>query len=262
MSSISTSLSLSEAKSKIFFASDFHLGSPDAAVSRIREKKIVSWLDEFEPEMKELVLLGDIFDFWFEYRHSVPKGYVRLLGKLAELADRGVAVTIFTGNHDLWMKDYLTDEIGAVIHHDPVIRKIDGKTFYLAHGDGLGPGDKGFKFIKRVFTNPFSQWLYSRIHPNTGIAMANYFSGKSRHATGGSDAVFLGEEKEWLIVHSKEILKEIPVDYFIYGHRHLPLDLALNQQSRYINLGDWIKHNTYAVWDGNNLKLEKYKTED
>lgn len=244
---------------KIFFASDFHLGSPNYTDSLVREKKIVRWLNWAEPEMKELILLGDIFDFWFEYRHVVPKGYTRLLGKLAYLSDKGIPISIFTGNHDLWMKDYLKEETGARIFVAPTIREIDNKSFYLAHGDGLGPGDRGFKWMKKIFENPVSQWLYSRIHPNTGIALANYLSGKSRHSNKNTDAQFLGEDKEWLIIHSRNILKADDIDFFIYGHRHLPLDIPLSASSRYINLGDWIKYYTYAVWDGVDLRLESFE---
>lgn len=245
-------------KTKIYFASDFHLGAPDYNSSLVREKKIVRWLDEIKADAKELYLIGDLFDFWFEYKYTVPKGFTRLLGKLAELSDNGTQISIFTGNHDLWMKDYLVKELNAKIYRDIEIREIDGKIFYIAHGDGLGPGDMGFKMMKKVFTSPLSKWLYSRVHPNAGISIANYFSRKSRAHTGKNDAKFLGEEKEWLIIHSKEILKKQKVDYFIYGHRHYPLSLPINGAT-YINLGDWINYFTYAVWDGEKLELKEYK---
>ncbi|MGZ5243459.1 MAG: UDP-2,3-diacylglucosamine diphosphatase [Bacteroidia bacterium] len=244
---------------KIYFASDFHLGAPDHSSSLVREKHIVSWLIQIQPELKELYILGDIFDFWFEYKHAVPKGYIRLLGKLAEISDSGIPIHIFVGNHDLWMKDYFEQEIGAKIYREPVVKEIDGRRFYLAHGDGLGPGDNGFKLMKKVFTSPVSNWLYSRLHPNFGIGLANYFARRSRKITGVKDKEFFGD-KEWLIQHSRQILAQQPIDYFVYGHRHYPLTYKLSEKSTYINLGDWINYNTYAVWDGEELKLEVFES--
>ena len=243
---------------KIYFISDFHLGAPDAAKSLIREKKIVRWLDRVSKDASEVYLLGDVFDFWFEYRHAVPRGYVRLLGKLAELSDKGIKIHYFTGNHDMWVFDYLPKEIGAVLYREPIQREIGGKSFYIGHGDGLGPGDHGYKFIKKVFANKLCQWLFARLHPNFGIPLALYFSRKSRIATGTTDEKFLGEENEWLIIHSKEILSKKHYDYFVFGHRHLPLDVNLGPGSRYINLGEWITHFTYAVFDGTDFRLEKF----
>jgi len=243
---------------KIYFISDFHLGAPDAAKSLIREKKIVRWLDRVSKDASEVYLLGDVFDFWFEYRHAVPRGYVRLLGKLAELSDKGIKIHYFTGNHDMWVFDYLPKEIGAVLYREPIQREIGGKSFYIGHGDGLGPGDHGYKFIKKVFANKLCQWLFARLHPNFGIPLALYFSRKSRIATGTTDEKFLGEENEWLIIHSKEILSKKHYDYFVFGHRHLPLDVNLGTGSRYINLGEWITHFTYAVFDGTDFRLEKF----
>jgi len=246
---------------KIFFASDFHLGAPDYESSLVREKRIVRWLDSIENEASEIYLLGDIFDFWYEYKHTVPKGFTRLLGKLAFLSDMGIKLHIFTGNHDLWMRDYLSRELNADINYGPVTRIIGDKKFYIAHGDGLGPGDQGFKLMKSVFTNKIAQWFFSRIHPNAGISIANYFSRKSRAQTGIEDYKFLGEDKEWLIIHSKEILSKEHFDYFIYGHRHYPLVVDLGEGSQYVNLGDWIKYFSYAEWDGNNLELKYFENE-
>lgn len=244
---------------KIYFISDFHLGVPDRISSLEREKKVVRWLDMIRHDVQILYLMGDVFDYWFEYSHAVPKGYVRLLGKLAELADSGVEIHYFTGNHDMWVFDYLPEEIGLQLHREPIQKEYNGFKFYLGHGDGLGPGDHGYKFIKKVFANPVSQWLFARIHPNSGIRLMQYFSKKSRIAAGDTDEKFMGEDKEWLIIHSKEILKKEHFDYFIFGHRHLPLDIQLNERSRYINLGEWINHHTYAVFDGYTLKLESFK---
>lgn len=248
-------------KNKIYFISDFHLGAPDKEKSLVREKRIVRWLDMVRSDAAEIYLMGDIFDFWFEYRHAVPRGYVRLLGKLAELADSGIKLHYFTGNHDMWVFDYLPSEIGLTIYREPVERVIGKHTFYIGHGDGLGPGDHGYKFIKKVFANKFCQWLFARLHPNFGIPLALYFSRKSRIATGTADEKFLGEENEWLIVYSKELLAKKHYDYLIFGHRHLPLDIKLGSESRYINLGEWINYNTYAVFDGNDISLLKFESE-
>lgn len=243
----------------IYFISDFHLGVPDHARSLEREKKIVRWLNSIRDKAAAIYLMGDVFDYWFEYKHAVPKGYVRLLGKLAELSDAGVELHYFTGNHDMWVFDYLPDEIGLQLHREPIFREYNGKKFYLGHGDGLGPGDHGYKFIKKVFANRVAQWLFARIHPNFGISLMKYFSKKSRIATGDDDSIFLGEDKEWLVIHCKEVLQKEHFDYFIFGHRHLPLDIRLNDKSRYINLGEWISHFMFAEFDGQDVMLLKFE---
>lgn len=249
---------MSEKSSKIYFASDFHLGAPDYETSRKREDAVVRWLDFVKADASEIFLVGDLFDFWFEYKHTVPKGYVRLLGKMAAIADSGIKLHVFTGNHDMWMFDYLPREIGVELHKEPIKRDFSGKKFLIGHGDGLGPGDKGYKFIKKVFANRACQWLFGWIHPDLGIKLANFWSGKSRSANTGSDEKFLGEENEWLAIFSKEYLKKEHIDYFIFGHRHLPLDLAIGESSRYINLGEWMNYQTYAVFDGEELELKKF----
>jgi UDP-2,3-diacylglucosamine hydrolase len=243
---------------KIYFASDFHLGIPDYASSLEREKKIVRWMDSIKQDAAEIYLLGDVFDFWFEYNSVVPRGFVRLLGKIAEITDSGIPVHWFTGNHDMWIFDYVPKELNVQLHRAPIQKEYNGKKFYIAHGDGLGPGDYGYKFIKKVFASRMCQWLFARIHPNLGIRIARYWSGKSRVATGRNDEKYLGDEKEFLVVHSKEILAKGHFDYLIFGHRHLPLDIPLDK-SRYINLGDWVRYFTYAVFDGNELKLLKFE---
>jgi UDP-2,3-diacylglucosamine hydrolase len=245
---------------KIYFASDFHLGAPDYDKSLEREQRIVRWLDQIKNDCEELYLLGDVFDFWFEYASVIPRGYVRLLGKLAEFTDAGIPIHYFTGNHDMWTFDYLIKELKAKIYREPVEVMYSGKSFMIGHGDGLGPGDHGYKFIKRIFSSKISQWLFARLHPNFGIGVAEYFSRKSRVATGNTDEKFLGEEKEWLVIHSKELLQKKHYDYLIFGHRHLPLDIRINGNSRYINLGDWIKYNSYGVFDGIDFHL-KFFTE-
>lgn len=240
---------------KIFFLSDFHLGAPDAASSLQRERMIVQFLDEIRREASDIFIVGDMFDFWYEYRRVVPRGYVRLLGKLAELADSGIGIQFFVGNHDMWMKDYLQRELGVAVHFEPKAYTLMGKSFLIGHGDGLGPGDHGYKMLKKVFRNPFCQWLFGILPPAAGMGLANFFSRKSREATGRQEEVFLGEDNEWLITYSRDILKSAHYDYLIFGHRHLPIDWKIGN-SRYINLGDWIQYFTYAVFDGEQLILK------
>jgi UDP-2,3-diacylglucosamine hydrolase len=244
---------------KIYFLSDFHLGAPDAASSLVREKKIVAFLEMIKHDAGEIFLLGDMFDFWYEYKKVVPKGYVRLLGKLAEISDSGTPLHFFVGNHDMWMKNYFSEELGMKVYHEPQVFTYNDKRFYIGHGDGLGPGDHGYKALKKIFRNPACQFLFGLLHPSAGIALANYFSRKSRAKTGNADEIFLGEDKEWLMIYSNEILQKAHFDYFIFGHRHLPLDYKLNNNSRYINLGDWIRNFTYAVFDGSDLQLKKWE---
>lgn len=246
-------------KKHIYFASDFHLGAPNAEESLVREKRIIAWLDSIFETTQELFLMGDLFDFWFEYKHVAPKGYIRFLGKLCEFTDAGIPVHVFIGNHDMWMFDYLEKEVGVKIHRENVFRTFSDKTFFLGHGDGLGPGDHGYKFIKKVFANKFCQWLFARLHPNFSFGMAQFWSRKSREGNGSNDEKFLGEENEWLAIYCKEQLQIQHHDFFIFGHRHLPIDIKLNEQSRYVNLGEWINYNTYAVFNGEELLLKSFE---
>lgn len=246
---------MSNSQTKIYFASDFHLGSPNAALSLEREKRIVAWLEEVSRDASEIFLVGDIFDFWFEYKRAVPRGFTRLLGKLSELTDRGIPVHVFTGNHDMWIFDYLPAECGVMLHKSPVVREWDGRKFMIGHGDGLGPGDYGYKFIKKIFASKVCQWLFARLHPNFGIWLARSLSGYSRSTTGHKDQIYLGAENEWLITHCKEELAKEHYDYFVFGHRHLPIDHALSPSSRYINLGEWMSGESWGVWDGTTFKL-------
>lgn len=248
-----------ETKKNIYFASDFHLGVPNYEESRKREDRIVRWLSSIEKDAAEIYLVGDLFDFWFEYKHAIPKGFVRLQSKIAQLCDSGIPVHVFTGNHDMWMFDYLPKELGVSMHREPIRKEYNGKQFLIGHGDGLGPGDHGYKFIKKVFANRLCQWLFARIHPNLGIGIANYWSGRSRIANRETDEKFLGEEKEFLVVYAKEYLQKEHIDYFVFGHRHLPLEIEVGPNSTYINLGEWINYNTYGVFDGNEFKLEKFE---
>ena len=244
---------------KIYFFSDFHLGAPDFASSLIREKKIVAFLESVRKDAQQIVIAGDIFDFWYEYKTVVPKHFVRLLGKLAEITDSGIPVILFAGNHDMWMRSYFQTELNIPVYFEPKTFIWNNKKFFVGHGDGLGPGDHGYKFIKKIFRNKLCQWLFGQLHPTLGMGIANYFSRKSRKKTGASDAVFLGEDNEWLIIFSREILANEHYDYFIFGHRHLPLVIKLNDNAEYINLGDWITHFTYAVFDGNTVELKKWQ---
>ena len=245
---------------KIYFLSDFHLGAPNITESLKREKKIIRFLDEIKNDALEIFILGDLFDFWYEYKKVVPKGYVRILGKLAEITDSGIPVYFFVGNHDMWMNDYFQKELNIPVFFEPREFEYSGKKFLIGHGDGLGPGDHGYKFIKKVFRNKACQWLFGILPPYIGMGIAGYFSRKSRAQTGQSDEVFLGEDKEWLIQYSKEVLQKTHYDYFVFGHRHLPLDIRLTEKSRYLNLGDWIKYDSYAVFDGINMELKYYNS--
>ena len=246
-------------KTKIYFASDFHLGAPNYEKSLEREKLIVRWLDEIKEDAKEIYLVGDVFDFWFEYKHAIPKGFVRLQGKIAELTDSGIPITLFTGNHDMWIFDYIPKELGVTLHRGNITREFNGKKFLIGHGDGLGPGDHGYKFIKKVFANKLCQWAFERLHPNFGLGIGNYWSHKSRKTNAGNDEKFLGEENEWLAVYCREYLEKEHVDYFVFGHRHLPLEIKLNEKSTYFNLGEWINYNSYAVFDGDKLEMKEYR---
>lgn len=243
---------------KIFFASDFHLGAPAGEQSRDRERKIVRWLEDIRHEAAAIFLMGDLFDFWFEYRHAVPKGGIRLQGKLAELSDSGLPLVIFTGNHDMWMKNYFPEEFGIPVYRSPKSVQIGSKRFLIGHGDGLGPGDKRYKIMKRVFQSSFSHWLYSWLHPDIGIRLAQAWSNKSRASNKGKDDIFLGED-EWLLAYCRHKQTQEHHDYYVFGHRHLPLHLEVSPESHYINLGEWINHYTYGIFDGHKMELQTYQ---
>lgn len=245
----------------IYIASDFHLGLDYNLLSDEREIIIVKWLDSIIHDCEELILLGDIFDYWFEYKNVIPKGFSRFIGKLAHMSDQGIKISIFTGNHDMWMFDYFTSEINATIYKSAEILEFHNKKFYLAHGDGLGPGDLKYKFLKKIFSNSLCQWLFKIIHPSIGLWLMKYFS-----KIGKLNEKVLTHiefpESEWLVIHSKKILTETPdIDYFIYGHRHFPFEYQLKSSSKYINLGDWISHFTYLKINLNDVKLLKFNPE-
>ena len=243
---------------KIYFASDNHLGAPTMEASRPREKKFVAWLDEIKHDAAAIFLLGDLFDFWFEYKTVIPKGFTRTLGKLAEISDSGVPIHYFVGNHDLWMNGYFEEELGIPVYHKPQEFTFNNSSFFIGHGDGLGPGDKGYKRMKKVFTSPFFNWLFKWGHPDIGMRIAQYFSVKNKLISGNDDATFLGEDNEWLAVYSKRKLEEKHRDFFVFGHRHLPLEIQLNENSKYINLGDWIQYYTYGVFDSEKFELKTW----
>ncbi|MEM0993157.1 MAG: UDP-2,3-diacylglucosamine diphosphatase [Bacteroidota bacterium] len=246
---------------KTYFASDFHLGTDGKLSSQERERKIVRWLNAIQEDAAAIYLVGDIFDFWFEYKRVIPKGYVRLFGKLAELRDANLPIYFFTGNHDLWMFNYLEDEFGIPVYRQPIIRDINGKTFFIGHGDGLGPNDRGYKMMKKVFTNKTCQWLFARLHPNFGVGLARYLSQRSRR----QDPVierYLGNEKEWLVVYANRKIERLTqeIDYFVFGHRHLPIHMTLNnKKSQYVNIGEWLHACSYGVFDGEHMQIQFFE---
>lgn len=242
---------------KVYFASDFHLGVPNKESSRERERQLVNWLDVVSYDAAEIYLVGDLFDFWYEYRTVVPKGFVRFQAKLAELCDKGIQVHVFTGNHDMWMFRYFEEELGVKMHYKTIVRQWNGMKFMIGHGDGLGNGDGGYKILKKVFANPLCIWLFKWIHPDLGIGLANFWSRRSRAANHHKDEVYLGDDREWLLGYCHQVLQTEHFDFFIFGHRHLVLDKPVGQHSRYINLGDWFKNPHYAVWDGIELRFER-----
>ena len=252
-----THITVPEGK-KIYFSSDNHLGAPTQKESLPREKKFVAWLDEIKDDAAAIFLLGDLFDFWFEYKKVVPKGFTRTLGKLAEISDSGIPIYYFVGNHDLWMNGYFEKELNIPVFHRPQEFFFNKTSFLIGHGDGLGPGDKGYKRMKKVFTNSFSKWLFRWLHPDLGVKLAQYMSVKNKLISGNEDEKFLGEDKEWLIQYCKRKLQENHRDYFVFGHRHLPLEIDLKPNSKYINLGDWISYYTFGVFDGEKMELKKY----
>jgi len=251
-------------KGNIYFVSDFHFGVPGPEGSRVREKKFVAWLDSIRPTAAEIYLMGDLFDFWFEYKTAIPKGYSRVFGKLAELTDSGIPIHLFKGNHDMWAFDYLTKELNIMLYRKPEFRTILGKTFYLAHGDGLGPGDHGYKLIKKIFANKINQWLFRQLHPDAGIRLANYWSQKSRYANLEKEKQDLERNLNFILdrlsVHSETILRTNPgLDFLVYGHYHYPHTSMIGSHAVQVVLGDWISHFTYAVFNGEQLEIKVFE---
>ncbi len=242
---------------KVFFASDFHLGIPNYASSLEREKLICQWLEQVAPEASHIFLLGDLFDAWIEYKHVVPKYYTRFFGTLAKLTDSGVPITVFVGNHDLWMYGYFQQELNIPVYHAPMKININNTTFLIGHGDGLGPGDTKYKALKKIMTNRVCQKLFSWLHPDLGLRFGNYFS-QSGYDKKEHEQVFLGD-REYLVQFCKAYVLQEPIQYFVFGHRHYKLQHAINSQSTYINLGDWLHYYSYGVFDGNNFTLKNFK---
>ena len=247
------------AKEKVYFVSDLHLGSDVLEHPHTTEKRFVRWLDTIRDEAKAIYLLGDIFDFWFEYKKTVPRGFTRFLGKIAELQDAGTEIHFFTGNHDIWMFDYFQQELGITVHTQPLRTTINGKIFYLAHGDGLGDPSRLFHFLRWIFHNKTCQFLFARVPPRWGMGFGHWWSQHNRKKDMACSAPYKGEENEHLVLYSKEYIQEDPdIDYFIFGHRHILLDWALNRKTRILIVGDWMQHFSYAVFDGKELRLEQY----
>ena len=244
---------------KIYFASDQHFGAPTPELSFPREQKFIQWLDIVKQDADAIFLLGDLFDFWFEYKTVVPKRFVRVLGKLAEIKDSGIPIYFFVGNHDLWMGDYFQKELNIPVYHDNQEFTFNGKTFLIGHGDGKGPGDMGYKRMKKVFTNPISKWLFRWLHPDIGVKLAQYLSVKNKLISGAEDVKYLGEDNEWLVQYCKRKLETKEYNFFVFGHRHLPLEIELNENSKYVNLGDWIGYFTYGIFDGTKFELKKFE---
>jgi UDP-2,3-diacylglucosamine hydrolase len=243
---------------KIYFISDLHLGMYPLQESREREKIAVRWLEMVEKDAEEVWLLGDIFDYWFEYKRVVPRGFTRFIGKLGMLADRGIRIHLFTGNHDIWIFNYLPLEIGADLVRKYTVVERGGKTFYLSHGDGLNKKDRGYRFMKGVFSNRFLQWCYARLHPNATVAFASWWSKKSRYSKAFSTP-FKGEEKEEQVSFAREYARDHPeIDYFVFGHRHVMFDITIGSGKHVVCLGDWIRNFSYGVFDGRDFKLEKF----
>lgn len=238
---------------KIYFASDFHLGAPNTTSSIAREKRIVNWLKTIATDAQAVILVGDLFDFWFEYKHAVPKGHIRFLGQLAAMSDTGINIIIFVGNHDLWLKDYLKEQIGATIIHQAQSFQIGSKKFYIAHGDGLNPKDHKFRIIKKIFTNPFCQWLFGWLHPNIGIGLANAWSGSSREKKMGI------HDDTHLVVHSRTKEASNHHDYYVYGDCHVARRESISETAEYYNLGDWITNDSFACYDGQSMELCFYQ---
>jgi UDP-2,3-diacylglucosamine hydrolase len=247
---------------KIFFASDFHLGVDAQTDTKLREKQIIRWLDAIADQADALFLVGDLFDFWFEYKTVVPKGHVRLLGKLAELSDSGIPIHFFTGNHDMWIFSYFEQELGIKTYRKPEVFDLQGKRCFIGHGDGLGPGDYGYKVLKKVFENKVCQWLFERIHPNTGIGIAEFWSGRSRYANKNLDQ-YKTKEEEWLYQYCESQLSSQLLDYFVFGHRHIPIFLTLSdQRTVYCNLGEWMYSRSFGIMEGGVLSLAFFENEN
>ncbi|MEN9699101.1 MAG: hypothetical protein RLZZ301_299 [Bacteroidota bacterium] len=245
---------MASAGTSLYFVSDIHLGAPDAASSLQRERALIQWLDTVSTDAKAIYIIGDLFDFWFEYKHVIPKGFVRLQAKIAQLTDAGIDIHFFKGNHDMWAFQYFQEELGVQLHAHEHVFDAEGKRFFVHHGDGLGPGDYKYKFLKAFFRSRLCIWLFARLHPNFGIGLARFFSGSSRKSGTAKDRIYKGKENEWLYVFAQELEAKHHHDYYIFGHRHLPLDLSL-KNARYVNTGEWLSAFTFARFRQQELEL-------
>lgn len=245
-------------KGLIYFVSDVHLGATALKNNREREVLFAQWLDEISVNASELYLMGDIFDFWYEYKKVVPRGFTRILGRIANLTDRGIPVHFFAGNHDIWVSDYLTEELGVTVHHNEVVKEIGQKKFFLAHGDGLDKNDKGYIFLKKIFTNKVAQWLFSRLHPNFAFFIAHGWSADSRLSKPDYQHDFMVNQ-DGMYKFAADFLKNTSVDYFVMGHRHRMANEKMEKNARFILLGDWINSFSYGIFDGEKFELKKYK---
>lgn len=247
-----------QAGKNIYFASDFHLGVPNPESSLLREKKIIQWLESIENDAAGIVLVGDIFDFWYEYKKVIPKGFLRFQAKLVNLVDKNIPIIFFTGNHDAWMFDYFQKEMGIPVYRKPIVLEVGQQKLYVGHGDGLGPGDGFYKILKRIFESKVAQWFFRWIHPDVGVALAHRWSKSSRITSTDKDLGFESKEGEWLWQYAMEVEAVSHHDYYIFGHRHIPLDLEVGDHSKYLNLGEWVNHFTYVKYDGKKAKLLSY----
>lgn len=266
-------------KKKVYFLSDVHLGSashkknvnkrllttlPTAKIDNDYfpqhevERKLCRWLDSVKQDAQAIYLLGDIFDYWFEYKNVVPRGFTRILGKIAEITDSGIEVHFFIGNHDIWVTDYLQKECGMIVHTEPLVKDIFGKKFFLAHGDGLGDKSLSFRILRKLFHSKICRKPFAAIHPRWTVGFAHRWSNHSRET--GDMYEYLGEDKEYLVIFAKQHLKVAPsINFFIFGHRHILLDLMIAATCRVVILGDWITHFSYGVFDGKNFSLEVFE---
>lgn len=243
---------------KIYFASDLHLGFPNDEESLVREKIFISWLDHIKQDAQHIFLLGDIFDFWYEYKYVIPRGFIRFQGKLAELVDSGISISFFTGNHDMWMFGYFPEQLNIPVYYDPIELQCNDLKLLLGHGDGLGPGDHKYKFLKKIFRNPFCQWLFGVLNPNIGMWIAHTWSKGKKHKKMDKGLKFYGE-KEFIYQFCKDYEAKNHCDYYLFGHRHIPYELDVAENSKYINIGDWLSHFTYVEYDGQELLRKEWK---
>ena len=246
-------------KAKLYFASDFHLGVPDQRASQEREIKIVKWLESISHDADAIFLVGDLFDFWFEYKKVIPKGFVRFTGKVAELVDRGIPIYFFRGNHDLWMEGYFNKEIGVTVLKEPIIIDLEKIRIFVGHGDGLGPGDHKFKLIKKIFNHRISKWFFRWLHPDIGVWLAHKWSSRSRVKGLNKDRDQLYGENEWLLQYARSVEAKEHFDYFIFGHRHIAMEQSISEQSSYINLGEWVYESHYCVVEDGRARLVRYE---